>query len=239
MNKVKYNILRHSNNANMLDDEGRRRVSDKLGIVRAEDGSWAFNKSESKTDGERAMSMVVNQRLRNKSIKSNKQNLKEVLKQDGPAKTELMKYGMDELVLDLFMQESAQDCGRVFQERVRREIITERIKEIRSLDESRTPYTVATERYFQVAAKVGAEIAYFVQDMSNLMNEIHTSLLDRVKPGGFLAKVMGGAASVWRGVADISKEITDGLPSDFVDVNRTQQRRGPLNMPDLFAEFED
>ncbi len=226
------------NNANMLDDQGRAQVASKLGVGRDEDGHWSFNSIIPGTDGERAMHMVVNQRIRNKGIRENNQKLREVLKKDGPEKVELMKYGMDELVLDLFTQETALDCGRVFQERVRRVIIDERIKEIRSLDERRSLHTVASERIFQTITKVGAEIAYFVQDITKMMAEAGNSLLDRVSKGGFLEKVIGTASRGWQNVSEVAKDMTDDIPSDFPDLRRRRQRRGPLDMPDLFAEFE-
>lgn len=226
-------------NANMLSDEGRQKLAKRLGVNRSEEGVWVLDDQDKKTEGKRALYMVAHERLRNKNIARNNDKLKEVLKKDGPDKREMVKYGMDKLVLDLFAHETALDCGRVFQERLRREVINERIKEIRSLEEQRSTQTMLRERVFQVITRAGVEIAYFAQDISNLMGKMTNSLLERVKPGSFLAKVLGGVAEGWRATEEIAQDVTNDIPSDFPDITRRNQRRGALRMPDLFAEFED
>lgn len=223
--------------AEMLSENSKSELMDRLGVVKTEDG-WSIPKDEKMSEAKRAMYVVVNQRLRNKNMISNNQKLKQILAKDGPDFSEVKKYSMDEMVLTLIANETAQDCGRYFQERVRREIINARIKEIRSLDEQRNGLTVRSERVFQGITRAGAEVAYFVQDMANIMRGVTHSILEKVQAGSFLEKVLGKASSVWQATAEIAKDVTDDLPSDFPDLARREQRRGSLKMPDLFAEFE-
>lgn len=222
--------------ANMLTDEGRRKLCARLGITKVGDVEWSIASNDRSTDGQRAMYMVVNQLLRLEQVKKRTESLKPIfLKKVGdPVHDELVIYGADMLLLKAYEEEGAIECGKHFQERLRRVILKSRIEEIMIIEEDkgRNLRAVSDE-----AVSGMADVFFVAEDMARMARKGFEGLLKKIDKHGFMGLVVGKVGTFFGGVEEGLRNIVDNIPSEFPIRSETNARRGGFKMPDLFAKY--
>lgn len=227
--------------ASMMTDEGRRKLCARLGITKVGDVEWSIASNDRSTDGQRAMYMIVNQLLRLDQVKKRTESLKPIfLKEVGdPEYDGLVTHGADLLLLKVFEEEGAIECGKHFQEQMRRVILKSRIEEIMIIEEDkgRNLQTVSDEAALRVTLSGMADVFFVVEDMARMARKGFEGLMKKIDKYGFMGLVVGKVGTFFGGVEEGMRHMIDNIPSEFPIRSEINARRGGFKMPDLFAKY--
>lgn len=223
--------------ADMLSVESEQKLLARLGVTRVGDGNeFSLMSSDwQSNEDQRAMYMVLNQNLRHSVINRQISIFNPDMDEDGTSRESIVNGGVDLLLLHLYQREAVQDCGRYFQEQVRKTVIRERIGEILLWEAQRTEATRSGESILRSNIRAAVDAIFVAEDMFGIINKGVNSVLSRIEPGSFMDKVVGGIASGVRGVKELFGGVADRVPSEFPMRATSRRKGGFFKMPDFFS----
>ena len=225
--------------ADMLSDKSSRRLMARLGVTRDDREAYVVTMDQKHNDGKHAMRMVLDQRIRNNQIKESNDRVDGVI-ESGRLNEDLLQDGADLLVLRAIETDSATDCGRYFQEEVRRTILREKMHELVVIGEHNPPtYQDISDREIMIGAGRALQEMYFMTEgvLRTMARMIDSAFTIKFKPGGFMHRITGSISGKMREVADGFLDANLSVPK-VVPPGRDPSRWGEkLAMPDFFAEY--
>ncbi len=232
LNEVVPSILE---SAAMLNPESNQRLLGRLGVLKNRtDETYTIAANDRQTEGQLAMYMVLVQRVLNRRNQARDREIGKAVRKTR-VNNLINEDGADLLVFHAFEMDSAKDCGRYFQELVRREILRERINEMVSVREHTPPslQDLSDREAMRGAVKVFEEAFFKADGVFRVMAKaVDTIFTRKFKPGSFLHRILGGVSGVLVDVADKFDEMASEVPHVLPRTSRPAP-----NFPDLFAEF--
>ncbi len=163
-----------------------------------------------------------------------------MLKSDGDESKLLRQEGVDLLLLHCIEGESVTECGRYFQEEVRREVLRTKMGELKVIDEHYPPTAQdISDREIMVGAGRVLQEAYFTAEgvlrtFSKMVDSVFTR---KLTPGSFLHRVMGSVSGKLNEVVEALYDSSAVVPR-IVPPKEERHMRPKFNMPDYFVEFD-
>ena len=208
----------------------------RLGVTPTSEGyTVAANGRETK--GQQAMYMVLNQRMRNKNFQRKDTEILEMVRQGGDEFELLQTEGADLLLLHCLEAEGVKDCGRYFQEEVRRNILRTRIEGWKLMGREAVTFQDKTDlQLIQMSIKGLEEAFLYAEDIFKMIGRKEESVfLRRIKQGSFLHRITAQISGTLSQVGEYWGRVADNVPSGEPPIPRLST---PLAMPDFFREFE-
>lgn len=237
LNKVFPSLI---DSASMISEKSNRSLMARLGVTRDDRGDYVVTMDQKPNDGKHAMRMVLDQRIRNNQIKEVNNNVEEVIK-SGRLKEDILQDGADLLVLRAIETDSATDCGRFFQEEVRRTILREKMHELVSIGEHNPPtYQDISDREVMIGAGRALQEMYFMAEgvLRTMARMVDSAFTINFKPGGFMHRITGSLSGKMRGIADNFLDSNLSVPKIVLPGRDPSRWSEKLAMPDFFAEYD-
>jgi hypothetical protein len=225
--------------AQIFGAQAEAKLLGRLGITIVP-GGYSMASNQSETPAQHAMYMVLHQRVRNDIYTDLNFKVNTLIGKGGDVSKLLRKEGVDLLLLNCLEGESVTECGRYFQEEVRREVLRAKMDELIVIGEH-NPLTAQdrSDREIMVGAGRALQEAYFTAEgvfrtMSKMIDSVFTR---KLTPGSFLHKVMGTVTGKLNQVAEALYESTSVVPR-VVPPKEERHLRPKFEMPDYFAEYD-